>query len=142
MEEVCSGVKDRAEEIYKSYIESGLKETPSFKGVGKAYIRFASERPQLFRLLFMRENGEIPSLDSVLGKIDGNFAKILNSITANYPVGSETALNIYKHLWIYSHGIAVLTVTKVCAFGENEISEMLTEVFKSLLKNSIGEKND
>ncbi len=138
MDEVYGEVTRAAKAIYKGYVEAGLKEKLAFKGVGMAYIRFASERPTLFRLLFMTERQSIPDTDSVLGVIEENYDRIVDSITDNYPVDAETAKRIYRHLWIYSHGIAVLTVTKVCAFDEAEISAMLTEVFVGLLKNNIG----
>ena len=41
---------------------------------------------------------------------------------------------LFRSLWIYSHGIAVLIATKVCVFSAEKVSEMLTEVFVSMLK--------
>lgn len=55
MEEVIEEVKNAARERYKEYIYEGLQEEPAFKGVGRAYIRFAVEEKRLFRLLFMSE---------------------------------------------------------------------------------------
>lgn len=140
MDEVYGEVVTAAKAIYKSYVEAGLNETPAFKGVGKSYIRFATEHPALFRLLFMTEKQTVPDTDSVLGVIEESYDSIVRSITDNYPVDGETAKRIYRHLWVYSHGIAVLIVTKVCAFVADEISAMLTEVFISLLKNDKGGK--
>ena len=44
---------------------------------------------------------------------------------------------LYRHLWIYSHGIATLCATSMCKFTGEEIGNMLTEVFKSLLKERL-----
>ena len=41
MEDVLNGVNDFANELYQSYVEKGLLQTPAFKGVGMSYIRFA-----------------------------------------------------------------------------------------------------
>lgn len=134
MEEVQAEVEKAARSVYTRLVEEGLKEEIAFKGVGKAYIRFAAEYPKLFQLLFMREQNSSPHLNSVLGLIDENFDRILESIEKGYGFCKETSKEIYLHLWIYSHGIAVLIATKVCSFSAEEISGMLTDVFISIIK--------
>ena len=133
MEEVQNGVVTAAKKLYKEYVDEGLSQPLAFKGVGEAYIRFAGEHPKLFRLLFMSEQKSNPSPESVLPVIDESYAAILKSITDGYGLSLEKANSLYVHLWTYSHGIAVLTATKVCAFSNGEISAMLTEVCKGLL---------
>lgn len=135
MEEVQECVKSEAERIYARYIKRGLESELAFKGVGESYITFAAEKPKLFQLLFMREARTVPDLHSVLGTLDKSYEKILQSIVDGYGVPAKTAESLYLHLWIYSHGVAVLLATRVCAFKSEEISEMLTQVFKSLLVN-------
>ena len=141
MEEVNVAVIEKAKQIYNGYIEDGLKEELAFKGVGKAYITFAGSHSKLFQLLFMKEMKNIPHLDSILGEIDDSYAKILNSITKNYAVSQIVAKKLYEHLWVYSHGIAVLIATKMCKFEPEQISEMLTEVFLGLLKKFKSEES-
>lgn len=133
MEEVTNAVKQKADDIYTAYVNEGLKEQLPFKGVGKSYIRFATERPKLFQLLFMEENAEIPDIKSVLRGIETSYGKILSSICDSYGVSEEMAQTLYLHIWIYSHGIAVLSATKVCAFTAEQVSQMLTDVFTSLI---------
>lgn len=133
MEEVVDGVKQRADEIYSDYISEGLKEELPFKGVGMAYIRFAAERPKLFQMLFMNEHKQVPDTRSVLRGIESNYDKILSSVCDSYGLSVDVAQKLYLHIWIYSHGIAALIATKVCAFSMDEISQMITNVFKSLL---------
>ncbi len=137
MEEVLDGVQKSAYAIYQSYVEEGLKANPAFKGVGTAYIRFASEHPKLFQLLFMQEQKKVPGPDEVLGQVDGSYEKIMRSITDTYPVSEEFAKKLYLHLWIYSHGIAVLITTKMCRFSADEISNMLTDIFKGLITEGL-----
>ena len=55
-----------------------------------------------------------------------------------YPVNKDDAVALYRHLWIYSHGIATLCANGMCKFSGEEIANMLTEVFKSLLKEKLG----
>ena len=136
MEEVLSATFAYANEIYESYVKNGLKEPLPFKGVGLSYVKFASERPKLFRLLFMKENKRIYNTQNVLAGIESNYDLILNSIVTCYGVDKEIAKKLYLHIWVYTHGIAVLIATKMCKFTNAEISDMLTEVFICLLKKA------
>lgn len=142
MEEVRQAAIAAAKSLYKEYIEKGLSETLAFKGVGTQYILFAVNEPKLFRLLFMSEQSTIPDFGSVLPLIDQSYAEILESIVKNYPISETAAKRLYQHLWIYTHGIATLCATKMCRFTEKEISDLMTEVFTSLLKKIKESAND
>lgn len=134
MQEVLYEAIKEAKAIYRSYVERGLLEVPAFKGVGMEYIRFAREEAKLFQLLFMTEKEDVPEFISVLPTIEDSFEEILGSVRNSYQLNEEDALKLYQHLWIYTHGIATLCATKVCTFSAEEISEMLTEVCTSILK--------
>lgn len=142
MDDVRVGVIERAKARYKSYVDEGLEQTPAFKGVGTAYIRFALERPELFKLLFMRDGATVPVVYGVLNAIDENAERILKSITDGYGLSDDKARKLYLHLWLYTHGIAVAAVTGLCAFSASDISELLTEEFNAILSqiNREGER--
>ena len=90
----------------------------------------------------MTEQNKEKDLTGILPLIDENYEKILASIQEEYPVSKPTAEELYRHLWIYTHGIAALTATKVCDFSREEISRMLTEIFVSLFKKIKKEKTE
>ncbi|MCM1194126.1 MAG: TetR/AcrR family transcriptional regulator [Butyrivibrio sp.] len=143
MEEVQQAVTDGAKALYREYIQRGLSEHPAFKGVGTHYILFAVNEPRLFQLLFMKEQSRIPELANVLPLIDENFEQILLSVQEGYGLDRAWAEKLYRHLWIYTHGIAALCATKICRFTGEEIGSLMTEVFTALLKNAkAGKEND
>ncbi|MBR2133557.1 MAG: TetR/AcrR family transcriptional regulator [Eubacterium sp.] len=142
MSEVLDGIEKKAREIYSEYIQQGLQQSPAFKGVGQAYIQFAIREPKLFELLFMRKLSGNIGVNKILPEIDDNYPVILKSITDQYPVSTDDAVVLYRHLWIYSHGIATLCATSMCRFTEEEICNMLTEVFKSLLMDKLKGKSE
>ena len=98
MEQVQSEVISAANMIYGKYVEQGLKEEIAFKGVGKAYIRFAAERPKLFQLLFMKERKESPDKDNVLQIIEEHYETIIVSIRNLYGLDREKAILLYENL--------------------------------------------
>lgn len=140
MEEVQSEVQKAAKVLYAEYIQDGLNQELAFKGVGTQYIRFAIKEPKLFQLLFMSEQKQKPAVANVLPIIDENYRQILLSVQNGYDMNENEAEKLYRHLWIYTHGIAVLCATNMCLFTAEEISKMITEVFKSLLSEIKGGK--
>lgn len=145
MEEVLQELLSAIRQIYADYVKDGLhqKKMPAFKGVGMQYIQFARTEPKLFQILFMSEQTQDPDVMDVLPVIDDNYPQILSSIQDGYFLNSRDAAWLYRHLWIYTHGIAVLCATNMCTFTTGQIDNMLTEVFVSMLKElKAGKKND
>lgn len=145
MEEVQQEVVDIAKQFYADYVNDGLYQTkmPAFKGVGMQYICFALAEPKLFQILFMSERAEKPTVMDVLPAIEGSYSRILSSIQNCYSLTQSDSEWLYRHLWIYTHGIAVLCATNMCTFTLEEIGKMLTEVFIAVLKEiKEGKQND
>lgn len=140
MKEVQLAVKHSARELYNSYIREGLtqleNEIPRCKIIGQQYIRFAIDEPKLFQLLFMKEQPYLISFENYFSDIDMNYEDILTAISNDYRLDYPNALKLYQHIWIYSHGIASLCATQMCSFTEDKISEMLSEVFVTLLNEA------
>lgn len=140
MEAVQAEVQKAAKALYAAYIHVGLQQQLPFKGVGTQYILFAIQEPKLFQLLFMSEQPQKPSVAGILPVIDESYDKILLSVQNGYGLDKKDAENLYRHLWIYTHGIAVLCATNMCLFTAEEISRMMSEVFVGLLKEIKGGK--
>lgn len=138
MEEVQTETLKAARAVYNEYVKIGLASDNAFRGVGSQYIIFAVKEPKLFQLLFMSEQTEKRTALGILPMIDDNYEEILASVRDPYGLDDDSAKTLYRHLWIYSHGIASLIASGVCSFAPEEIGEMITEVFKSLLKNRSG----
>lgn len=144
MDEVQQEVLKAARALYDSYIAQALSKERAyehaFKSVGTQYILFACREPKLFQLLFMKEKDNPPDFAGVLPLIDENYELILASIRDDYKISDFLSLRLYKHLWVYTHGIASLCATGMCRFTGEEISEMVTDVFSSLLAKFAAEQ--
>lgn len=135
MEEVQQEVIITAKQKYREYIFKGLSQDLAFKGVGMEYILFSINEPKLFQLLFMTEQSQIPDLTGVLPLIDDSYEQILRSIQSGYEIDKSSAEILYRHLWIYTHGIATLCATNMCRFTDEEVSSMIRQVCISILKS-------
>ncbi len=140
MKEVQQEVIKSAKCLYSKYVSKGFNQTdmPTFKAVGMQYILFAIEEPKLFQILFMSEQLKKPSGFNVLPMIDDQYSEILLSVQKNHDLDQKNAEKVYRHLWIYTHGIAVLSATNMCVFTPKEMGNMLTEVCASILKEIKG----
>ncbi|MGN0805236.1 MAG: TetR/AcrR family transcriptional regulator [Candidatus Coproplasma sp.] len=140
MEQLQAELIKQCKAIYYVYVNEGLKESVAFRGVGRSYIKFSMEEPNLFKLLFM-SNEHAYSLDNVLSEVEVNYEGVFKCVQDGYGLNYEDSKRLYQHMWIYTHGIAVLCVTGTCTFTSEEITNMLNEVCRSLVKD-MRNKND
>ena len=129
MEEVQQEVLIAADALYQRYLETDMAagKYPPYKASGMAYIRFAREERELFKLLFMRDRSREKAPPE-----DGEDAPIIALIQKNTGMSRETARLFHLEMWIYVHGIATMTATAYLAFDEASVSGMLTDAYMSL----------
>ena len=122
-----------AEKIFSEKVNLALKDDSPFKRLGVEYILFSKNEPKLFQWLFMKKGIEVGSFKDFLPMRDYEYRSVIESIDEEYKISIENAKKLYEHLFIYSHGIATLTVTGIYNFTPTEIIEYMTEVAKSLI---------
>lgn len=113
---------------YDKYMEEGSKAELPFKGMGRSYIKFAKEEPELFKLFFMTATENViglPDEDKNTSIASGFASAILN---CNADDGSRALRN----MWIVVHGIATLEATGKMSFSDDEMSSILTDIFQAL----------
>ena len=125
MEELERSVFAAAFEIYLGFISSELKgeKYPPYKAYGMAYIRFAKEERELFKLIFMcdRQGEEVaPSSD---------FESAVEMIMKANNCERETAELLHLEMWACVHGIATMLATSFLELDSELISRMLTDVY-------------
>ena len=125
--------KFAAENIFSEKVNLALKDDSPFKRLGVEYILFSKNEPKLFQWLFMKKGIEVESFKDFLPMRDYEYKSVIESIDEEYKISIENSKKFYEHLFIYSHGIATLTVTGIHNFTATEIIEYMTEVTKSLI---------
>ena len=131
MEELRRAVIDAAYALYLEFInrevESG--KFPRYKAFGMAYIRFAREEKELFRLLFMRDRtGEEFSSSP---DFDASVEMIANSMG----VDTDTAKLIHLEMWSAVHGIGTMLATSFLNLDTELISKMISDIYAGVQKN-------
>jgi hypothetical protein len=135
MADVQNDVLVQSYALYHQYIaeETASGRYPPYKASGMAYIRFAMEEKELFKLLFMRERTN--------EEISADFCDpiIIERILEANAFTREQAEQLYLSMWIYAHGIATMLVTSFFTLDVEQISEQLSAVYQSMRKH-IAEK--
>lgn len=95
MEDVLSAVMKAADELYQNYLKEDMAS-------GMAYIHFAKEEKELFKLLFMRDR----SHENIENKEENK--QLLELIQQNLGINEEEAYLFHLEMWYmfmvwYSH---------------------------------------
>lgn len=129
MEEVQQEVLKAADNLYQDYLKRDMEigKYPPYKAIGMAYIRFAKEEKELFRLLFMRDRTH-ESIEEDRERIK----PLLPFIQHNSGLNEEEAYMLHIEMWLYAHGIASALATSYLAWNEEFISKVLTEGYEGM----------
>ncbi len=131
MEDLRFAVLQRVDELYREYtrreVESG--KFPEYKASGMAYIRFAKEEKELFKLLYMRDrSGEATPEDL---DIDSDMEALVRNNTGLDRVSGRL---FHLEMWAYVHGIATMFATNFFDLDWELVSRMLTDCYQGLKK--------
>ncbi len=102
--------------------------------MGMAYIRFAKEEKELFKLLFMRSR----ETDDEEGSSE-DFELAVSLIQKNLGISREKARLFQLEMWIYVHGMATMIATSYFELDKDMISNILTDAYEGLKKRHLTE---
>lgn len=124
---VCHKADEMCREYMRREMESG--KYPVYKAHGMAYIRFAKEESELFKLLYMRNrNGSPPPEETDL---TDNMEAIIHNNTG---IGGVDAKLFHLEMWAFVHGIATMFATGYLNLDWELVSKMLTDSYQGLKK--------
>ncbi|MEE1116494.1 MAG: WHG domain-containing protein [Clostridia bacterium] len=137
MEEVRGEVLSTANSLYQSYLQHDMAEGkyPPYKASGMAYIRFAKEEKELFKLLFMRDRSGERIEDE-----REELRPIIEIIMKNLGISEDEAYILHLEMWLYVHGIATMVATSYLDWDMEFISRSVSDAYSGL-KRLYTEKN-
>lgn len=128
MTELKHAVILASDELYRSYLEEDMAsgKYPPYKASGMAYIRFAREEKELFKILFMRDR----SLETYEPAAEADM--LADLICRQVNIDRDSARLFYLEMWAYVHGIATMIVTGYYDWSEELCSKTLTDMYQGL----------
>ncbi len=131
MEELRFAVVAKADAICREYIrrETEAGEFPMYKASGMAYIRFAKEEKELFKLLYMRDRSD----ETAFEQPDIND-QMYAMVQTNTGLGEQESKLFHLEMWAFVHGIAAMVATGFLDLDRELVSKMLTDAYQGLRK--------
>ena len=139
MEELQEVVLYAAYERYLGFIKKEVEsgKYPQYKAFGMAYIRFAKEERELFKLLFMRDR----TGEEISTSLD--FEESIQMIMKSNGVSADVAKLMHTEMWVWVHGIGTILATSFLELEWDIISDMLTDVYQGIRARHLSkEKNN
>lgn len=131
MELLRLAVMERADALCRAYmkreVESGAY--PAYKASGMAYIRFAKEEKELFKLLYMcdRTGEDIPESTELGSRME-------TLVHNNTGLDALQVKLFHLEMWAFVHGIATMFATGYLDLDWDLVSQMLTDAYQGLRK--------
>lgn len=126
MEELLGEVRKAAEVLFMDYVADSVKYVPAFKEFGIRLIRFSRVEPELFHYLFLDKSSEVGFADSIV-------SEVLKQNEPHFDITPEQSRTIFRYIWPFACGLAVLSNKKPELYSEETVSEMLSTQFQALL---------
>ena len=131
MDELHLAVSRKAFDIYKEYLEREVScgEYPEYKASGIAYIRFAKEEKELFKLIYMCDRSKQPNIDT-----EDHFNSMTDVVNSNTGLEKSDAALFHLEMWAYVHGIATMFASGFLELDWSLVSKMLSDAYLGLKK--------
>lgn len=111
------------------YTRFESQESTPFVHLGLAYIQFAIEESNLFRLLFLSDRRGERGMYELLNGNSGAVTKEINKATE---AGCKNPSVIFMKMWIFIHGAACMVLTGDYDLSQEETVVLLRETFHSI----------
>jgi len=137
MEELRLAAARKAASLCSEYIrrETESGEFPPYKASGMAYIRFAKEEKELFKLLYMRRR-----MGNELQEEEMLFDSMKTMVHKNTGLSGKNTSLFHMEMWAFVHGIATMCTTGYLDLDRDLISKMLTDAYQGLKKQFAAEE--
>ena len=129
MNELIEEIYLRSIDTFANYYENYESEIDiPFIHLGLAYINFAREHKELFKLLF---TSDIRGDRSLYELLNGKTGALTNEINKAAENGCENPSGVFMKMWIFIHGCACMVLTGDFDLTGEETAELLADLYKS-----------
>ncbi len=134
---IYSGMGELEHELFEKCIDffsDFYKKCPEtenvpFVNLGLAYIKFASEYPNLFRLLFIDGANSGMSMYDLINGGKNNF--VIHEIKKIPDISTDEAGVIFMRIWIFIHGMACMVIRDDFDMSQDEIRDLLISTYNA-----------
>lgn len=129
MEELGDDIFIMAKDYFSEYASpyQDYHITP-FVSLGLAYINFAKEHKQLFRLLFLNKDRKGSSFYDIL---NGHYDVVVHEVNNATRMGIKDPQGMFMRMWIFIHGTACMCLTDDYDLDKKQTAQLLAETYRA-----------
>lgn len=135
MEELNQELFVQAREYFEQYYENAehTHDTP-FVDLGLAYIQFAKEETNLFRLLFLSKLEEDQTMYDLINGSNKGF--VIHEIKRIPNLDADSVGTIFMKIFTFIHGMACMATSGEFDLTADEVVEMLTDAYHAFTEQA------
>ena len=132
MEGVLEAVRTEARRLFKERVGAGFQLNPPFKGMGLAFLWFAIDEPQLFKLV-MDDKNSATSFEDYIDTQVGFKQESIAAISQSFGLQGKDAEMLYYQLMLVGIGLANTCVEGGAALSIPQVSEIFGKNVRAFL---------
>ncbi len=136
MDELRQAAVSAIHDLYQAYMVEGAKQPQPYRGMGMAYIKFARDFPNYFRILFANQSHLTPEHFIDQDSAGNNIIETGRKLTG---FSYEAQKKFHLKVWIFTHGLATLVANGTVIITDAEVEQLLQETVHEMM---IGAKHE
>ena len=133
MDELKREIKNKANDVLLEYLEEAEHYQPLYKQAVKEIIRFAVEHRNLFEIVFLSEDRKMINFEGMAVRYKDIIDRYFNLLKVDYQLTDRDVMVMFKHSCVYIYGIGVMCAENICTFTDEQLNDLLGEVFVAML---------
>ena len=121
-----------AEMFSDHMLKARTKGKPVYLTMGLAYIELARKEKFLFKLIADIEEYDTSDIHEFLQQGDCN--ELLEKLPGSEKLSAERKKEVFRMVWMFTHGVATLVTGKRVDMDQAEIEDMLRKAYEGFLK--------
>lgn len=132
MDELNKEVFDKIYLKFQNTMKEAINKKHAYLEKGMAYVKFAKQYPEFYKIIFMRENNM--NLEEFIQNDTETLRNVMESITKKFDISKEDLKDFHTKVWIFTHGLACFVATKTVNFSDKEIRKFLLNTVQELYR--------
>lgn len=126
MDSLLSDVRKEAGRVFAEYVDECLNYVPAFKEYGLRMVHLAKEEKNLFKVIFF-------SPETTFENFGHSINVCRDAFISQYGITEEQSLTLMRSMQTFTMGLAVLCQSGAVRYSDEEIGDVLSAQFFSVL---------
>ena len=123
----------KSAELFSDHmLKARVKGKPVYLTMGMAYIELAKQEKFLFKLIADIDEYDTGDIHEFLQQ--GDMGELLENLPGTEKLTEEMKKEVFRMVWMFTHGVATLVVSRRVDMDEGDIEGMLKKAYEGFIK--------